>query len=102
MSKLDSIITTVEGIIGVVPQLSQFEGDVELGVKVATELYHKVQLLFGHDLFPDKTDAQIAEMGAQTWDQLAAKIAAERARLLAEQNPAPPSPPPAPESLGDA
>lgn len=69
---------------------------VGIAIELVTALYRQLQGIFGSDVLPDKTDADIAALAADDFVALKARIAAAKAALEAPTDPpADPSEPPA-------
>jgi len=69
---------------------------VAIGIDQARDLYRALQDVFGSDVLPDKSDAEIAQLGADGFAALKARVAALRAGLEPEQPQEPEEPPAAP------
>lgn len=79
-----TVLDIVNVVLGTIPKIAPFEGDVSLAVTARTALYHQLQGIFGKDILPDKTPDEILGLADMDWTALQQHIAEERARLDAE------------------
>ena len=68
------ILTIVDTVLATLPK-------VGVGLEQAKGLYALLQGVFGHEVLPDKNDAEIAQLGLEGFASLKERVAAARASL---------------------
>jgi len=75
------ILSIISTVMALLPKVSEGLVEGQTVITQASALYKALQGVFGHDILPDKTDAEIAQMSLEGFEKNLADIIAERQRL---------------------
>jgi len=75
------ILSIISTVLALLPKVSEGLVEGQTVIAQSTQLYHALQGVFGRDILPDKTEAEIAQMSLEGFEKNLVDIIAERQRL---------------------